>query len=313
MSEEAAPQEQSQETQQDVTASQEDPSPAPEAPAKLTPVEKRKYQIKVNGQDREVELDDEEIKVRLQKGYAADQKFEEVAKTRQEVMREKELMEKFFEDLDRDPRGTLKKHPRLAKMDWRTISEQELMEQLERDRMDPRDLKLREYEAKEKEREEKERADNEAREKKESEERLNKKATERKNVLAQTIGSILNKPESGLPAEPRVVSRIAHYMQHCIKNEIPFTQEAIIERVHQDYKQDFAQVFSKATAKQIFDIIGEAKFKDLLKWDIESKQGGNKPPAPPSAPRNRNKGFKTIEERNIERYGMAHPLIDDDY
>lgn len=62
----------------------------PAAPANETPaeraerkeLEKRKYQFKVDGREWDEELDDNEIRVRLQKGFAADKRMQEAAELR---------------------------------------------------------------------------------------------------------------------------------------------------------------------------------------------------------------------------------------
>lgn len=65
----------------------------PDAPAKETPaqaevrkeIERRKYKLKIDGQEREEELSDDEVAVRLQKGAAADKRMQESAELRKQV------------------------------------------------------------------------------------------------------------------------------------------------------------------------------------------------------------------------------------
>lgn len=278
-----------------------------------TVAEKKKYQLKVNGQDKELELDEKSLTAYLQKGLAADQRLEELTKSKRELQRREAELEDFYEQMEKDPRGTLKKHPRLSKLDLRSISEQELLEHLERESMDPRDLKIKEYEAKLKEREDKDAYEKEQRERKEYQEKLQGITLERKNAIAKSISTILNNPESTLPHDPRVVGRIAQYMQYCIKNEIPFTQDQIIQKVSKDFDQDYQVFFAKANPKRIYDMMGPAKFKELALYHNQLLQGtkAQPKPAPQLNKPGQKKKYKTIEERNQEEFGSAYVFPDE--
>jgi len=283
-------------------------------PAAAVPSEKKKYQVKVDGLEKELELDEAALKAYIQKGLAADKRLEEIAYSRRELQKQQKELEDFYEKMEKDPRGTLKKHPRLSKLDLRSISEQELMEHLERESMDPRDLKIQELEAREQEREAKIKAEQEEKEKAEREQYMQKVTTERKNAIAQTIGKILNSPDSNLPHDPRVVGRIAQYMQHCIRNEIPFTQESIVEKVNEDFRQDFTSFFSKASPKQMYEMIGPDRVKDLMKFHVELASGPKSAPKPQAVQPIRpglKKKYKTIDEKNEEEFGSRYVFPED--
>jgi hypothetical protein len=84
------------------------PAPLAKAP---TAAEKRKYQLKVDGQDIEEELSDDDIRVRLQKAHAVDKRFAEVANQRKQI-------EAALSQLKNDPAKALKEIAGLDLDEW---------------------------------------------------------------------------------------------------------------------------------------------------------------------------------------------------
>lgn len=64
-------------------------------------IERRKYKLKIDGQEIEQELTDDEIAIRLQKGHAADKRMQEAAEVRKQVAA-------LIEHIQKDPFGALK-------------------------------------------------------------------------------------------------------------------------------------------------------------------------------------------------------------
>jgi hypothetical protein len=83
----------------------------PAAPKPPTPAEKRRYALKVDGQDIEEELSDDEIRVRLQKAHAVDKRFAEVANQRKQI-------EAALNQLKTDPAKALKEIAGLDLDEW---------------------------------------------------------------------------------------------------------------------------------------------------------------------------------------------------
>lgn len=83
------------------TSATEPPKPgAATATEPPKPAEKRKYKLKVDGQELEEELSDEEIGVRLQKARAADKRMQESAEVRKAARQ-------LLEDIRKDPWAVL--------------------------------------------------------------------------------------------------------------------------------------------------------------------------------------------------------------
>ena len=89
----------------------EQKAPAPKVPAAPTAAEKRKYALKVDGQDIEEELSDDEIRVRLQKAHAVDKRFAEVANQRKAI-------EEALKTIKTDPAKALKEIAGLDLDEW---------------------------------------------------------------------------------------------------------------------------------------------------------------------------------------------------
>jgi hypothetical protein len=89
----------------------EQKAPAPKAPAAPTAAEKRRYALKVDGQDIEEELSDDDIRVRLQKSHAVDKRFAEVANQRKQI-------EAALSQLKNDPAKALKEIAGLDLDEW---------------------------------------------------------------------------------------------------------------------------------------------------------------------------------------------------
>ena len=86
-------------------------APKDAAPKAPTAAEKRKYQLKVDGQDIEEELSDDDVRVRLQKAHAVDKRFQEVANQRKQI-------EAALNQLKTDPAKALKEIAGLDLDEW---------------------------------------------------------------------------------------------------------------------------------------------------------------------------------------------------
>ena len=101
------------------------PAEAPKAAPKPPPPERRKYALKVDGQEMEEELTDDEIRVRLQKAHAVDKRFQEVAQQRKQI-------EDALKLLKHDPAKALKD---IAGLDLDEWAEKRIMERYQESMM----------------------------------------------------------------------------------------------------------------------------------------------------------------------------------
>jgi hypothetical protein len=270
--------------------------------------EKRSYKIKVLDQEEELSLDDNEVKTYIQKAKGADKKFEEAAKVRKEAQAELEQAKLYKERLKKETAKVLKE----LEINPREFSEKFLAEELEREMMDPKDRELQEARAeRDRLKAEAEERETKAKEAEETE-KMTKRVAQMKDSIAAKIGAVLK--DSPLPSTERTVAKIAFYMQHCAKNEIPFTAESLRDQVMEDYKSDFTHLFAKAEPEQIAKLFGEEVIKKIRAWDNSRVQGSRKTngSTPPNRFLPQKKKYKTIEEDNMERFGSIYALPDND-
>jgi len=107
------------------SAKGEAPAQKPAAPKAPTAAERRKYALKVDGQEIEEELTDDEIRVRLQKAHAVDKRFQEVASQRKQI-------EEALKTLKTDPAKALKE---IAGLDLDEWAEKRIMERYQESMM----------------------------------------------------------------------------------------------------------------------------------------------------------------------------------
>lgn len=289
------------------SATNEVPKEAPKEPPQP---EKRAYKIKVLDREEDIQVTDDEIKTYIQKGKAADYKFEEAARARKEAQAKLEEADRRFERLKKETDKVLKE----MGIDPRQFSEQYLAKEIEMEMLDPKERELRETKARLAQIEEENKAKEQERINREESEKTQKRVQALKDKFAAQINGVLK--DSPLPPTERTVAKIATYMQYCKKNDIPFDLSEIRERVVQDYKDDFAHMFSKSEPSQVAAILGEDVIKKIRLWDNERVKNGNgsKPPVQ-TKPQSRfepKKKYKTIEEDNMERFGSIYALPDSD-
>jgi hypothetical protein len=119
------------------------PKVEPKATQGMTAAEKRRYMLKVDGQEIEEELSDEDIRVRLQKAHAVDKRFQEVASQRKQI-------EEALKVIKTDPAKALKEIAGLDLDEWaeKRILEryqEAMMPEAEREKVELQ-RKLAEYE-----------------------------------------------------------------------------------------------------------------------------------------------------------------------
>lgn len=105
----------------------------PKAPETAAATEaRRKYKLKVDGQEREEELSDDEVAIRLQKGLAADKRMSEAAEIRKAYAQLREIARTAPEQLLKE----------LAGLDPDEWAEQRLAERVKREMMPEHERKI---------------------------------------------------------------------------------------------------------------------------------------------------------------------------
>lgn len=299
---------------QDLSATQDNGNTSQAKPA--APV-KKSYEVKVNNETKKLDLTDDELKVYLQKGMAADQKFSEAAKMRKEAETARAELDAFYKEYNENPRAAIKKHPVLGKVNLLELSEAELLEHLQEQTKDPKERELETVKARLAEYEERERKAKEEEEKAKETTETTKRIEAAKNMFAKQITDVLKVEGSKLPADPRTVGRIAQYMKGAMQSGIEATPAEIAAHVYDDYKSDFASFSKDASPEQLIELIGQETFQKMRKWDIERIQNGKAMPSQkqtqqaPAQPKKAKNKYETIEQRNIKEFGSVYVFPDD--
>jgi hypothetical protein len=87
------------------------PAPTEATPEAKAAEAKRKYKLKVDGQEQELELEDAEVSVRLQKSMAAEKRMQEAAEVRKQFQQLKELAKS-------DPAALMRELAGVDPMEW---------------------------------------------------------------------------------------------------------------------------------------------------------------------------------------------------
>lgn len=250
-----------------------------EAEVKKAVDSKKKYSLKVNGKQRDVELDlsdDNEIQKQLQKAYAADEKFQEAALTRKQ-------MEYLVEQLRTNPLSVLQ-HESLG-INVKELAQKVMEQELEDLSKSPEQKRIDELEKKLKEKEDREKT-------LEDEKRQNELArmqSEASQALDDQITEAISK--SSLPKSPYTVKRLADAMIEAVNmgytdvtpdQIMPFVEQQLTEEIQRLFEASPDEVMEKLVSKKRLDGYRKARVSkakappaELLKQAI--KDTGSKP------------------------------------
>ena len=217
---------------------------------------KKKYQLKVNGKAKDIELDldnDTEVQKYLQKAMAADEKFQEAAYLRKNV-------EALIIELRTNPLAILQ-HPELG-IDVKQLAEQVMNRELEEMSKTPEQKRLEEMERKLKEyEEEKKRLEEEKLQ--EQQARLEEMANQQ---LDDQISDALAK--TSLPKSTYTIKRIADvmieavnagYTDVTVEEIMPIVESRIQSELHEMFETSPDEVFEKLVNKKRLDNYRKAK------------------------------------------------------
>lgn len=256
---------------------------------KVEAANKKKYNLKVNGKAKDVELDinnDVEVQKYLQKAYAADEKFQEAALTRKQ-------MDYLIDQLRTNPIAVLQ-HEALG-INVKELAQKVMEQELEDMAKSPEQKRIEELEQKLKSKEEREKQLEDENRQKE----LSRMESEAVQALDDQITSAIT--NSSLPKSPYVVKRLADAMIEAVnlgytdvtpEQIMPFVEEQLTEEIQRLFEASPDEVMEKLVSKKRLDGYRKAKVSkskstqaplDTLKAvkDTGSKTDGKKKDAEP--------------------------------
>lgn len=217
---------------------------------------KKKFKIKVDGQELEEELDlndEDTIRRHLQMSKAAQKRMQEAAKERQKA-------ERFIRQLKEDPISVLT-NPDLG-VNFRDIAEQYLAQQLEAEIMSPEQRKVMEAERIIREKEEQTRKTREAEEQAQLEQLQEHYAQDYQKKITQALS------ESGLPKTRNTVKKMAYFLHQNVKFGLDLTPKDLAAMVKEDYIRDIQDLFGSTDGDTLLGILGDDISNKIRKSDL---------------------------------------------
>lgn len=210
----------------------------------------RKYKVKVDG--AELEVDETE----LLRGYGHQ-------KAANKILQEGKLARKQAEEFISMMKDKGKLFDAIKKLghDPRQLAEQYLAQQLEDEMMDPRDKELRDTKSKLKQIEEMERMQREAVEAKRNEALKAKYAQEYTDQFVEALS------KSGLPASKPMVAEMAKYIGRAAKIGFKMTPDEAAQLVHQDLQNQHRSIIGETDGELLIKLLGEDVANKIRKWD----------------------------------------------
>lgn len=237
--------------------SQETPKEAAAEVKKEIAALKKKFNLKVNGKSKDVELDmsnDKEIQKYLEKAMGADEKFQEAAMT-------KKQMEWLVNELKTNPLSVLK-HKDLG-IDVKKMAEMILNEELDEMSKTPEQKELEEMKRKLKEfEEEKNKSENEKRELE-----LQRMQEQASLDLDNQMTEALSK--SSLPKSPYAIKRIADAMIEAVNlGYTNVTPEQVMPYVEQQITEEINKLFESSPDEVIEKLAGKGRLDNYRKGKV---------------------------------------------
>lgn len=251
------------------------------------------WKLKVNGKDVEFDASNEErIKAEVQKGIAAQEKFQQAATIQKQA-------EQFIKLLQTNPEAVLS-NPALG-VNLREFAENYLYKQIQQERMTPEEKEAQKEQARiAKEMEELEQYRNRDKEQKQQQEqeRLESLKENYRQEYAQKFMAALQKVDVPEEARGWAAGRMAEYMKSAIKQKMDVTPDQIAEVVKQELITLTRTAVKSAKGQQVLDLIGDSA-EEVRKHYVEQAsrndpfrqqpaQSGNSSSKEPKKPQSRN-------------------------
>jgi hypothetical protein len=241
-----------------------------EQQAAPAPTNKRKYAIKVDGADEEVELDFDDtdtIKRHLQMSRVAQKRMSAAAQ-------EKQRAEQFFSMLKSDPIKVLN-DPSIG-VNFREIAEKYLAEQLEAEIMSPQERKLKEAERIIRERDEEQKSKRDQEQRSQVEKLQEHYSSEYDKKISEALST------SGLPKTPKTVQRMAQLMYKNLEHGLDLEPKDLVALVKEDYLSEIRSLFGQTDGDGLLALLGDDVANKIRKSDLKRLKSSNLTPSRPN-------------------------------
>lgn len=235
-------------------------APPPKAEDKPEPKAPKMRKIKVG--DTEEMVDEDEVFKDVQKYKAADKRFREAAEMQKQV-------EQFMQKLQDDPEAIL--NDSRVPLKRRELAEKWLLEDLEREMADPRDLKVQEYEQKLKSYEEREQQEKQAAEEHQHEQKKELKRRELSEAFTKALEATPLSKSPEVSAE--ALRDMALYLRAArAQGENPDPAE-LADHVNRKYYKAMHGVASNLDGGELLEFLGADIVKKINKAYLAKHKG----------------------------------------
>lgn len=250
---------------------------------------KKKFKLKVDGQELEEEIDladEETLKRHLQMSKAAQKRMSEAAQVRRQA---EELVGMFKGDL----KSVLKQADKLGKSPEQVRKELEdyFMEVIQEETLTPEQKTIREAQRIVQE--------NEERSKREAEEKEAAIRTQLEEKYAQDYDRKITDAlmNSGLPKTARTVKRMASLMAKNLDLGLELEPKDLVHMVREDYLSEIKELFGATDGDTLLKLLGDDVANKIRKSDLARLRAPKQPTKVEVAPRdNQPKKRMTTEE-----------------
>ncbi len=244
----------------------------PPAQETKTEAERRKYKLKVDGAEQEIELNDTEISVRLQKSVAAEKRMAQAAETQK-------AFKAFQEAFKADPYEAAKHFA--PDLDLDALAEKRIIERFQQEELQKQDpaayeraqlqKQLDEYKTKE------------------------QKVAEEVKFKAQQehdakVGSEMERDFikalelSGLPKDRQYLRMMAEVADTALDNDIELTPDQMAAEVNERIRTQHQHVTRGMKGEALVKHLGNDVVREILKYSVEKHRASKSVVTSPTAP-----------------------------
>lgn len=249
----------------------------------VSPAEKRRLKLKVDG--KETEVDQDELERDYSKYKSADKAFKDAART-------KKQLNDFMTNLKDNPTQGLRELSKRLGFDLTQVSNEVLRGHLEDEMMSPEEKARREEQAELKKYKDR---DQEELTKKEQGEREERKA-KRKTEIAGIIGEAMESAKY-LAKDESTIADMARFMIHCRENGIEFDAKDVARHIEQRTVSQFSAVVNSMPVGELLRHMPElvGKIREHYLSELKAKRGGVDTSPQPISNNNFSRDDKPIE------------------
>ena len=220
------------------------------------------WNLKVNGKEIEFDASNEDrIKAEVQKGLAAQEKFQQSAKIQKQA-------EQFINMLQTNPEAVLS-HPSLG-INLREFAENYLYKQLKAEQMSPEERQAKT----EKEELERYRAERAEAKKQEEAQKMEQLKEQYRQDYANKFQQALEK--TGIPKNDWSIKRMADYMREAIRRgHSNITPEDVAPMVREDWLGAQRELLSSLDGEKLIEMVGKDTAEKIRKYHIEQVNKAN--------------------------------------